>query len=77
MRVDMTFFPRSPYLHTFFYCFLEPPSINLSLRIFNSVDLMELPYINDWFETSLKNLVISTMVKPEMLYVSYQSMFGK
>jgi len=76
VRVDLTFFPKSPYLHTLSYCFTEAPLLEFSIRPLKLFDLMELPYLNDWIEKSVKNLVMETMVKPEMISISYQELFA-
>jgi len=76
MRFDMTFFRKYPYLHMLSYAFLELPTIDLAVRPFQAFDLLNIPFAKAWILDSLKTLVRSTMVLPEIISVPYHHMFN-
>ena len=45
MRVEFTFCPKSPYLHTLSYPFISPPTIGVSIKPLKVTILSMLPII--------------------------------
>lgn len=76
MRCGFTFFPKPPFLHTLTAGFIEPPELHLSVRPLHTLDIIEIPFLDNWIQTAIKELLASTLVLPEKIELSYQNLFG-
>jgi Ca2+-dependent lipid-binding protein len=77
MRVEMTFCPKSPFLHTLTYAFIHPPIIQLSIKPLKAIDIMEIPFLKESIEESLRYMVSTTLVLPEQIVIPYFSWYAK
>jgi Ca2+-dependent lipid-binding protein len=45
MRFDLTFFAKSPFLHTIQCCFLSAPYLDATVNPLASIGITDLPFI--------------------------------
>lgn len=76
MRMEFLFFNEYPYLYLLRYSFIESPKLVCSVKAYNAVDLMDLPVIKEWIESSLKSLLFNTLVLPQHVSLPYTRLFG-
>lgn len=71
MRFDLTFFPKSPFLHTLSYSFVELPFFDLSIKLYNLLELTYIPYLKEWIYNSLKVIIFIIILFKIILEINF------
>lgn len=67
LRIDGHLFRDFSSSHFLSYAFVSPPAIEVAIKPIYAIDLMDIPFINEWIVESLRGAVKNTMVLPRMI----------
>eukprot|EP01117_Protostelium_nocturnum_P008876 TRINITY_DN3182_c0_g2_i1.p1 TRINITY_DN3182_c0_g2~~TRINITY_DN3182_c0_g2_i1.p1 ORF type:complete len:792 (+),score=273.57 TRINITY_DN3182_c0_g2_i1:130-2505(+) len=71
LRLDLSFFAKSPYLHTYKYSFLQLPSLTCSIKPMRGVNVLDFPFVESWIFDSMSYVIKTTCVLPSQISVPF------
>jgi Ca2+-dependent lipid-binding protein len=76
-RIQMKLMSASPVIKIVQVCLLQPPKIDFILKPLKSLDLMDLPGLNNWLRSLISSTVSSVLVNPNMITINLDEMMNK